>query len=446
MPLQLESAVDVDRHSGDARWLLMERILATEAFKRSPRLSEFLRYVTQMTLLESDAQLSEQRVGAAVFGRAEDYDCSADTVVRSSALRLRRQLELYFQREGLAEPMGLTLPRGSYRVAFEQRTLPDAHRLAAEPEPLLIEPQTVGEVLPGAAPIVAFPEHSRWWRFVVPMLLLLCVALSVECFLLVRRLPSHVPQSDSSLWPMLFTPNHPTRIVLGDSGLVLFHAVTHRYLSLADYVAHRYQLPAETRGTSDPEFAKFLAQRRYTSVVDADALVRLSRLPEATPDRTLVQFARDLRLDNLKDGNLILLGAQEANPWVELFERSMDFQFHGPVNGVAAHFSDRHAPPGKPQSHSTEGGRVFAVVALLPNLNNSGNVLLLEGLNMTGTESALDFVLEKDRIEPLLKTLVKPDGTLPYFEILLECTTVTDNATPASVVQVRVHPSMLPAH
>jgi hypothetical protein len=439
MPLQLESAVDVGRHSGDERWLLIERILATEAFKRSPRLSAFLRYVTQMTLLENDAQLSEQRVGAAIFGRAEDYDCSADTVVRSSALRLRRQLELYFQREGSAEPIGLTLPRGSYRVAFEQRTLPDAHRLA-EPKPLLIEPQVVGEVLSGATPVVASPEYDWWRRFVVPALLLFCVALSVECFLLMRRLPSHVPQSDSSLWPLLFTPNHPTRIVLGDSGLVIFHAVTHRYFSLADYVAHRYQLPAETRGTNDPEFAKFLAQRRYTSVVDADALVRLSRLPEATPDRTQVQFARDLRLENLKDGNLILLGSQEADPWVELFERSMDFQFHGPVEGAASHFSDRHAPPGKSQSYSTEGGRVFAVIALLPNLSNSGNVLLLEGLNMTGTESALDFVLEKDRIEPLLKKLVRPDGTLPYFEILLECTTVTDNATPASVVQVRVHP------
>ena len=437
MPLQLEVAEDVDRLSSDERWLLMERILASSAFKRSPRLSEFLRYVTQMTLQENDAHLSEQRVGVAIFSRAEDYDCSADTVVRSSALRLRRQLELYFRREGAAEPILLMLPRGSYRVAFEHRQLPEETLAVVEPQSLVMEPQAIVEVLAADTPVVLPSEHKSWQRFVVPLLLLLCAGLTVVGFGLGRRSALRVAPSESLLWPALFTPDHPTRIVLGDSGLVLFHAVTHRYLSVADYVAHRYEIPAETRGTNDPEFARFLAQRRYTSVVDADALARLSRLPEATPDRTLVQFARDLRLENLKDGNLVLLGAQEANPWVELFERSMDFQFHGPVEGIPAHFSDRHAPPGKPSSYSTQGGRVFAVVAFLPNLGSSGNVLLLEGLNMTGTESALDFVLEKDRLEPLLKQLLRPDGTLPYFELLLECTTVTDNATPASVVEVR---------
>jgi len=437
MPLQLESAVDVNRHSSDERWLLMERILATNAFKRSPRLSEFLRYVTQMTLEENDAQLSEQRVGAAIFGRAEDYDCSADTVVRSSALRLRRQLELYFQREGTAEPMGLELPRGRYRVVFEPRFESAVKLVETELIHSSATHAAFVEVLPAAVP-TATQSARGWYRFVVTPLVLLCVALSVECYRLARRSPTR-PPSHSLLWPNVFTPNRPTRIVLGDSGLVLFHAVTHQYLSLRDYVAHRYELPSQTRGTSDPDFARFLAQRRYTSVVDADALVRLSRLPEATPDRTLVQFARDLRLEDLKDGNLVLLGAQEANPWVELFEQSMDFQFHGPMEGVAAHFSDRHPPRGKPPSYSTEGGRIFAVVAFLPNLSNSGNVLLLEGLNMTGTESALDFVLEKDRIEPLLQKIVKPDGTLPYFELLLECTTMTDTATPASVVEVRLH-------
>ena len=60
-------------------------------------------------------------------------------------------------------------------------------------------------------------------------------------------------------------------------------------------------------------------------MVDAATLGRLLRLPEATPDRTLVSYARDMQLNDFKTGNLILIGAEEADPWVELFEKSMDF-------------------------------------------------------------------------------------------------------------------------
>ncbi|SEB37633.1 hypothetical protein SAMN05443244_0085 [Terriglobus roseus] len=435
--LELESNAEVDAPTSDARWSLVERILATNAFQRSPRLSEFLRHATEMTLAGNEDQLSEQRVGTRVFGRAEDYDCSADTVVRSSALRLRRQLELYFQRDGSSEPVVLTLPRGGYRVVFESRPMvvpvsPDADP-SAPPETAL-DPT---EMRAPIAPEVTAGSSVRTSRALLSLTILLLLAFAVESYLLLTKKPSRVTPPTSVLWSVLFTANHPTRIVLGDSGLVLFHAVTHRYLSLADYVAHRYDVPSEAR---DPDFARFLSQRRYTSIVDADALARFARLPEASPDRTFVKFARDMRLEDLKDGNVILLGAQEADPWVEMFERSMDFQFVGPTKDADAHFTDRRAASGRPQMYSTTGGRVFAVVAFLPNLNNSGNVLLLEGLNMTGTESALDFILEKERIEPLLKKLRKPDGTLPYFEILIECRAVTDEATPAEVIQVRLHP------
>jgi hypothetical protein len=439
MTLQLESAADVDRLEEDARWKLMERILITGAFKRSPRLAEFLRYVTRMTLLENDGALSEQRVGEAVFGRPADYDSSADTVVRSSALRLRRQLELYFQREGSFEAVALTLPRGGYRVAFDPRLRTEQERPENDPLAPVVAPLRAINALPTT--VLPGSTTRRLNPVVMAIIAGLCVALLVESALLFRRSVSsrRATGSSSLLWPMLFTANHPTRIILGDSGLVLFHAVTHRYLSLSEYVAHRYDLPEGTEATANPDFARFLAERRYTSVVDAGALLRLSRLPEATPDRTLVQFARDVRLEDLKEGNIILLGAQEANPWVELFEHSMDFQFQGPRKGRDAAFVDRHPKPGYPQEYSTSGDRIFAVVAFLPNVNNSSNVLLLEGLNMTGTESAIDFVLEKDKIEPFLAKLRKPDGSLSYFEILLECRTVTDNATPATIVEVRRH-------
>jgi hypothetical protein len=194
----------------------------------------------------------------------------------------------------------------------------------------------------------------------------------------------------------------------------------------------------------DSDFAVFLTTRRYTSMVDASTVLRLTRLPEASPDRTLVQYARDMRLDDFKNGNLILIGAQEADPWVELFERSMNFIFTADTPNQLNAFRNRNPQAGELQLYgptSSDDKSVYAVVAFLPNLNQTGNVLLLEGLNMAGTESAADLVLDDARFSPVLTKVRRPDGSLPYFEMLLECSTLTDNATPARVVALHVHPS-----
>lgn len=43
---------------------------------------------------------------------------------------------------------------------------------------------------------------------------------------------------------------------------------------------------------------------------------------------------------------------------------------------------------------------VYGVVAFLPNSNRRGNVLILEGTSMLGTESAWDFVADDSQLLP----------------------------------------------
>jgi hypothetical protein len=38
-----------------------------------------------------------------------------------------------------------------------------------------------------------------------------------------------------------------------------------------------------------------------------------------------------MRTNDLKEGNIILVGAAEANPWVELYEPSMNFQWESSI-------------------------------------------------------------------------------------------------------------------
>jgi hypothetical protein len=91
-----------------------------------------------------------------------------------------------------------------------------------------------------------------------------------------------------------------------------------------------------------------------------------------------------------------MIGAQEVVPWVELFESHMDFRFSIENSDKHSSFVNSHPLSGEATEYSSVSpaskGNVYAVVVFLPNLSGAGNVLILEGLSMAGTEAAVDVV------------------------------------------------------
>ncbi len=61
-----------------------------------------------------------------------------------------------------------------------------------------------------------------------------------------------------------------------------------------------------------------LGSRRYTSIVDLEVAKSLSLISQSLKSKLEMRYARDVRPNDLKQGNVILVGAAEANPWVEL--------------------------------------------------------------------------------------------------------------------------------
>lgn len=447
----------------EPRWLLVERILATQDFQRSPRLSEFLRHICLLTLTGQESTISEQYLGQALFGRQPEYDSSADTIVRSHALRLRRRLEQYFRRTGRSEELRLVIPLGGYVPVFVAAVKESAEDAAEiEVETVAAEAQAPQPVqhflaLPSDLEVASAPPSAVASRTsasppgtpanhrIALAALLVCslalLVLVVYQWRLLHILKSHQhTDRNHPLWSRLFNAEEPTQIVLGDSGLVLFHAVTHRYVTLKEYVNNDLSAQMPYVQHVDPDFAQFLAGRRYTSFVDATTAIRFLRLPEATPDRTLVNFSRDMHLDDFKNGNVIMIGAQEANPWVELFERSMDFNFSIDSPDHHSMFINRHPLAGEQAVYNpTPTGQrsLYALIAFLPNLSGHGNVLLLEGITMAGTEAAVDLTMDDQRLLPLLQKIRRPDGTLPHFEMLIASDIVKDS--PASLDVIALH-------
>jgi adenylate cyclase len=99
----------------------LERMLASDVFAGSTRLSRFLRYVAEQSLAGESQRLKEYTIGVEVFDRDQHYDPRVDSIVRVEAGRLRTKLEQYYQGPGRDDAIVIRLQKGGYVPAFEAR-------------------------------------------------------------------------------------------------------------------------------------------------------------------------------------------------------------------------------------------------------------------------------------------------------------------------------------
>src|SRR5688572_30643237 len=111
----------------------VDRILASKGFANAGRLSRLLRYVVNRTVAGEADQLKEYAVGIEVFERDEKYDPRLDSIVRVEAGRLRTRLDEYYNGEGAASPIRISLPRGGYVARFEASPVLEAPALPEAP-------------------------------------------------------------------------------------------------------------------------------------------------------------------------------------------------------------------------------------------------------------------------------------------------------------------------
>ena len=96
----------------------LARILASEIFSRSDRLTAFLTYIVEQTLDGHGATLKEHVLAMEVYGKDADFGAAVDPIVRVDARRLRDKLREYY---ALAprDAVVISVPKGSYAPVFE---------------------------------------------------------------------------------------------------------------------------------------------------------------------------------------------------------------------------------------------------------------------------------------------------------------------------------------
>lgn len=96
----------------------VDRILRSEAFRKSAILSRFLQHVVEENLAGNSMQLKEYSIALTVLGRKTDFNPQNDAIVRIHAGRLRRALQEYYQGPGNHDPIYIDIPKGSYVPEF----------------------------------------------------------------------------------------------------------------------------------------------------------------------------------------------------------------------------------------------------------------------------------------------------------------------------------------
>ena len=438
-PSETRAANPVERLEEDQRWHLARRIAGSKGFVKSKFLTSFVLYICEKYLLNRTEEITEQQIGEQVFRRPRGYNPGEDNIVRNYARLLRQRLDEYFAVEGIDERVRVVVPRGGYVPLFIED---DAVVGERKPNPPPVE---AGDFAVRAPLEVPHQDQSQ------PVLVVrspwalrtLCAALFVALFFVSLHDIHLRPQRSISdrFWGVFFTPTRDTLLVPADSGLVIYQNLTKRWVTLAEYASGEYQEHTKSPFGIDPAIVNGLGGRRYTSVVDLHLASSISQLPAVVKDRFKVRYAREVTLDDLKQSNVILLGSIGANPWVELFQKDLNFRFEPQPNEDKTIIRNTHPMAGEKafyETNQTDPARTtFGLIAVTSNLDGTGHVLLIEGINMAGTEAAADYLFS-DASKAFLSQVFDSKGNMLPFEVLLETSNIGANAPRPQIISQRI--------
>ncbi len=245
------------------------------------------------------------------------------------------------------------------------------------------------------------------------------------------------------LWTALFDGPANCYIVPADAGFNLLEDLSHHPIPLALYMKGSYL--TQPLSQIDDHSAEDLHTQQFTSFTDLQIVTALARLPEFNPQRALVRFPRELRLNDLKNANAVILGSMGSNPWAAIAQSNANFRIVNDGAMLGAKIVNTKPELGEAPSYVSHWNQpaheTFAIVAYLPNLDRNGHLLLLQGLDVAGTQAAAEALIHPEAIAPILQRATLPDGTLRSFEILLRSSSIGSESAGAAIIGSRIYPN-----
>ncbi|MDR3792749.1 MAG: hypothetical protein P4L03_05135 [Terracidiphilus sp.] len=365
----------------DRCWELLQRVAASTSLRRATRLQELLLFVGQCALRDNRAHVSEQEIGARIFGRPADYDTSVDNIVRTNMSDLRKRIAAYFEHEGTADPIHMEIPRGSYLPVFTLR--PEI--AAATPQPA-----------PAESVNPAGNKLWKWWALTASALLLAALVLSAG--LLARRW--FVPTSPvDAFW----TP------VLHNKSDILICAGGNTFL--------QNPVPGFFTAGKEIDYPYFSLQTEVSTTLLSALIERHGATPQ-------FRFAASTPLPELHENPIILLNAYN-NQWTLRLTENLRYRFspmgfrpQSIVNQQHPNIS-WHRDTELPYENSPD----YALLARFWDRSTDNWVVVLAGLGRNGTEAATRFATDPHYMQELRDRLGK-DFANRNIEVVLKVAVV----------------------
>jgi hypothetical protein len=431
----------------EASWELLQRVVNSLELRRATRLRELLIYLGERSLKSHAASIREQEIGAAVFGRPESYDTNIDNIVRVNVSELRKRLSHYFESEGMHEPVLMEIPRGGYLPVFLPRpAMPEVVSFAEVESHNGSSGVSDGVDHPAVSEdLSAVPNSARAsgavWNWILGAGLVLALGAVAALLLQVRSLRMQPWQSDANreaFWSQFFASGEPVDIVTADTSYALAEDLLHRPISLDDYLDYQYKnydklpnLSPEKRDALDE-----VLDRNTGSVGDFEAAEHILELNPRSPLLRLAS-ARSYTPQNIKTHNVILIGARQSNPWLELYQNRMNFDVEYDPALHRSHVLNRAPINGEQSTYEVinDRNRDYSVVAFFPNLSDHRYTLILAGTDSQGTRAAGEFITSSEGLAAIRQRL--PADQNPYFEVLLYSTRLEGTTLQTMVVATR---------
>lgn len=427
-PEKNDPAVDMPPHdkqvqqTDDIRRAALERVLQSEAFRRSQRLREFLSYIGTMALDGRAGEISELSIGAVVFQRRENFNPQDDNIVRSTARSLRQKLKEYAEGEGKEEVVHIEIPKGTYVPVFQT-----PRHATGNPVPRQVSSR---KIILGLAAVALVGILSTGW-------------LIAEKFR--SSGPAVTLHRERSLLTALLEPSNHLHLVVSDGLYCDLTVAVGGMYPLEDYASRKIFEPAKSPspGKVSQDLWQLIRRGHYTNVFESRATTQIA-LELGGRYNIKEHHARTLGMNLLQMGdNFVILGGRRANPWAELYERDLNFQMEFPPNAKAAILRNQNPKEGERSVYENildarETGKTYSRIALCPGLSGTGKVLLAAGNSGTATAAAADLLIQPRMLAQVEQFLGrKVDPSIQRLEMILERDVVGGSTRDFRVVALR---------
>ncbi|MFB3825998.1 MAG: hypothetical protein ACE15B_04480 [Bryobacteraceae bacterium] len=408
----------------------LEKICASREFQRSEQCKRFLTYVCDLALRGNVAQINEHAIGVHVFHRPAGYSPAEDGVVRRQAHVLRRKLSAYYAGEGRADRVRIEIPVGRYAPGFRLQTAEDR----AEPVPLW---------------------RSRWKWLAWAAAALLLAGASYTAGRLGTRSPAAattVPKEIEEIWgPWLRDPAGVT-ICFANSKTAVVHHVSSETVR-DSHPEHFRPGPDAERGLRrffgfpPGGFVFYRPSESKTGVAESIAAVNLAQMFGRYGLSVRTKESRLLNWGDLRGGNFILLGHNEANPWVDKLLHKYPLRL-GNSLGIRRHIENTRPAAGERPVYFKEAAATqvdpvieYGLVSMLPGVDERHMLLLVTGLDGQASQMASEYLSRSAGLQQVLarlRPLAPAHAGQWHFQFVLRAEVRERLATRADIVAVRV--------